>query len=678
MIENTAADQATCWQLEKVTFSPARQQLQRGKQTVNLEPRQHSLLLVLLNAARQPVTRDQLIASVWQGRIVSESAINRAISVLRKAFYQLDPDTDYIQTRPKLGYQLAVTARPVQTPPMTHNAHLTINHNRRRYWYALMFLLASPVLAWWWLSRPQPVLQVGLATPHTSFDGTESRLNSNTAADTLLYQRVAQNGNNQIWLNNLIENSHTELTDSSEDSYGAALSPDGQQFAYVRYQATHCHIIVRPVLPSAMTLRTVHNCPLDNTPLLQWHPDGSHLYFRQRADKTRPYQLYRLSLASGSLQQLTLLPATYSGLGDVALAMSANTAQLALIRYISASRSQVIVIHPDTGEVLHSTDLAVRASNLSWISATQLLLSANQTLYQLDLATQTLLPVYHAADYINSVVFTPQMIYFSSTEVNTDIWRSSNDGPAQRIVDSSRIDSMPRISHDGQQLAFLSTRQGHYQIWLRQADGTERLLTELPGTPAFVRFEWSGDDNHLLLTQNGAAYTVHSRTGKLTELLSTDYQVNIANWGPDSNSIVFSSQRSGDWQLWQYDLSQHRLQQLTQNGGYSGRFWQEKLYYTKYHQDGIWYKNPGENDGQLLLANVDKINWLNWQIDNNKLYYYTPQLGIYQYDLQHATTKLHLAEVPQLVRHFSVQQDQVYYVTQRDMQGDIYRLPLLH
>ena len=677
MTENNATDRIDSWQLGNVTFSVANQQLQRDGKTINLEPRQHGLLLALLSNTPQPITRDQLIACVWQGRIVSESAINRAVSVLRKAFHQLDPNSDYIQTRPKLGYQLGVAATPSQTPTTPQKPGDPARHKLNRYGYLLATLITALTLLWWWQLPPQSALQVSQALPHTSFDGVESLLNSNNSTETLLYQRFTETGNSQIWMNQLADNRHVALTESADNSISAALSPDGSQFAYVRYQATECQIIVRSISPSESPPSIVHSCPVDNIPMLQWHQDGKRLYLRQRADKTRPYQLYQLSLASGRLQQLTLLPASYSGLGDIALAVSPYSAQLAAIRYVSTSRSQLIIINQQTGEQQQSTELDVRATNINWFNSQQLILSAGQTLYKFDLSTQTLQPLYHAADFISSVALTKHAIYFSSSEINTDIWHSSPDSAPQRIVNSTRIDSIPRVSHDGRTLAFLSTRSGHYQLWLKQFDGTEHMLAELPGSPSFVRFEWSSDNQNLLLTQDGAAFSVHVESGKLTELLPAKFGVNIANWGPDNSSIIFSSQRNGDWQLWQYDLQQHSLQQLTFAGGYAGRIWQNKLYFTKYHQDGLWFKDPAQTEEQLLIAGVDKINWLNWQIDQGTIYYYQPNQGIFAFDISSGEVQLSLAEPDNFVRHFSVLNQQIYYVQKSPRQGDIYRLPIL-
>ncbi|MGP9802722.1 winged helix-turn-helix domain-containing protein [Rheinheimera sp. NSM] len=671
------------WQLGRIVYVGQNHQLQRGEQQLYLEPRQHKLLLVLLQHASQVVSREQLISSVWDGRIVSEGAINRAVSMLRKAFVSLDPQTNYIETLPKLGYRLLPAATIITTGlPARHPATTVLTPHRR--WFVLtgLVILLCSLTAWFLLSKTVPQLSAGNAMPHTSFNGRESQLSNNHQANALLYQRQAGDGNYQIWLNTLADNQHHQLTADSEDSRYPALSPDGSQFAYVRYTAdNNCQLVLQQISMPALTAtednrKVLHQCPADNTPLLSWQADGLALFFRQRPDKTQPYHLYQLSIASGALRQLTLMPADYSGHGDTALSASTKPGKLALLRYISPGASELQILDSNSGEIIHAQPLPLRAMTLAWYSDTVLLLGAGQTVYQYYISGSRLSPLFHAADPINSFVVAGNTLYFSSTELSTDIWQADSKEAAAVRINSSRLDTMPRLSHDATQLAFLSTRQGHEQLWLQLADGTEQLLNELPGQPGFVRPEWSADDNHLLFSKDGAAYSVDIINAKLQTLLTADKQVGVVNWGQDSDSLLYSSERDGDWQLWLYDIVGKTEQKLTQQGGYSGRIWQGGLYFSKFHQDGLWYKDLPSGKEKLLLAQFDKINWLNWHIDQDQLYYYTPGQGIYRLNLVNGDNTLHLAEPGEFVRHFSVRHNQTVFVRHREIQGDIYRLPL--
>src|SRR5690349_21154630 len=63
---------------------PALRRVERGRERETLEPRIMQVLVALGRANGRIVTREQLVERCWDGRIVSEDAINRAIFRLRQ------------------------------------------------------------------------------------------------------------------------------------------------------------------------------------------------------------------------------------------------------------------------------------------------------------------------------------------------------------------------------------------------------------------------------------------------------------------------------------------------------------------------------------------------------------------------------------------------------------------
>lgn len=667
------------WQLGSLQYHADERQLCSAMQQLYLEPRQHQLLLCLLQRHGQVVSRDQLIASVWQGRVVSDSAINRAVSILRKALAKLEPEREHIETLPKLGYRLLLPVSALAAPnePAATKPAPTKSSSRR--YYALLFLASVLAAVLLWLTTTSEPLRLSASkiVPHTSFNGIESQLSISSDSGRLLYQRQTGDGLSQIWLNTLTDNNHLLLTPAQLDSRNAAISPDGSQFAFVRLSDSGCQILLQPLPISAdavITPRLLHQCPDDNLPLLSWQQDGQALYFRQRVDKTAPYKIYQLSLASAAVRQFTLPAVDYSGLGDIALA--ASSAQLAVLRYLSLENTELLLLEPDSGRVISSAVLPQRFTALAWYNDQTLLLAAEQQLYHYSFANAQLEPLYQAAAPVGSMVVMGQQLFFSTTELNSDIWQQPEHGEAAVRINSSRQDIMPRLAHHADKLAFLSNRNGTQQLWLQDETGTEALLAELPGKPGFVRLEWSADDSLLLFSKDDAAYIVDVHSGALVKALPAEQRVGVINFATSPQQLLFSSRRSGDWQLWLYDRQTEALQQLTEQGGYSGRIWQETLYFSKYHQDGLWRKDLASGQEQLLLAQFDKINWLNWQIEQGQLYFYQPAEGIYRLDLTSQTTHLHLAEPQHFIRHFSIRDGVTVYVRHSGLQGDIYQLQL--
>jgi len=99
------ADEAD-FQLGALLVSPSTREVGRGELRELLEPRVMQVLVALFRADGRVVSRDELITRCWEGRIVGEDAINRAIGRLRR-LSEADGEASFgIETIPRVGYRL--------------------------------------------------------------------------------------------------------------------------------------------------------------------------------------------------------------------------------------------------------------------------------------------------------------------------------------------------------------------------------------------------------------------------------------------------------------------------------------------------------------------------------------------------------------------------------------------
>ena len=80
-----------------------RRELRRDVHLVALEPQVFDLLVFLIRNRERVVTRDDLLASIWGGRIVSESALSTRINAARSALGDTGAEQRYIKTLPRKG-----------------------------------------------------------------------------------------------------------------------------------------------------------------------------------------------------------------------------------------------------------------------------------------------------------------------------------------------------------------------------------------------------------------------------------------------------------------------------------------------------------------------------------------------------------------------------------------------
>lgn len=94
-----------------------RRELRRSGQTVQIEPRVFDLIAHFVNCPGEIVTRDDLIRTVWRGRIVSDSAISTQINAARAALGDDGASQRMIRTIPRHGFRFEVdVSHPGSSP----------------------------------------------------------------------------------------------------------------------------------------------------------------------------------------------------------------------------------------------------------------------------------------------------------------------------------------------------------------------------------------------------------------------------------------------------------------------------------------------------------------------------------------------------------------------------------
>ncbi|HMH96419.1 MAG TPA: winged helix-turn-helix domain-containing protein, partial [Bradyrhizobium sp.] len=80
-----------------------RRELHRGSERIAVEPQVFDLLVYLVQNCERVVSKDDLIASVWHGRIVSDSTLTSRINAARKAVGDSGEDQKLIRTVVRKG-----------------------------------------------------------------------------------------------------------------------------------------------------------------------------------------------------------------------------------------------------------------------------------------------------------------------------------------------------------------------------------------------------------------------------------------------------------------------------------------------------------------------------------------------------------------------------------------------
>src|SRR5580698_9583969 len=112
------------------TLDTERRELRRGSQAIAVEPQVFDLLVYLVQNRDRVVSKDDLIASVWEGRIVSESTLTSRINATRTAVGDNGKDQKLIRTVARKGlrfvgivHEESTGVGPVRLPDRPDEVH---------------------------------------------------------------------------------------------------------------------------------------------------------------------------------------------------------------------------------------------------------------------------------------------------------------------------------------------------------------------------------------------------------------------------------------------------------------------------------------------------------------------------------------------------------------------------
>ena len=109
-------DRPLLYRFEDYVLDTGRRELRLDNAPVVLEPQVFDLLAYLIQNRERVLSKDDLIATIWNGRVVSESALSTRISAARCAVNDSGEQQRLIRTFPRKGFRFVGAANEEQSP----------------------------------------------------------------------------------------------------------------------------------------------------------------------------------------------------------------------------------------------------------------------------------------------------------------------------------------------------------------------------------------------------------------------------------------------------------------------------------------------------------------------------------------------------------------------------------
>ena len=134
---------------------------------------------------------------------------------------------------------------------------------------------------------------------------------------------------------------------------------------------------------------------------------------------------------------------------------------------------------------------------------------------------------------------------------NIDVWiyDLQRDG-SKRMTFDPAIDAMPVWSQDGSRLAFSSSRQNFFNLYLKGADGAQEEKPIQHVDADEYPSDWSRDGKFILYNRGPELWSLTLPEMKSAAFLKTPSTLKNAHYSPDGKWVAYASNESGKWEVY--------------------------------------------------------------------------------------------------------------------------------
>lgn len=563
---------------------PALNRITVHGQVHQVEPKVMQVLLLMAARPGHVVGREAFLETVWAGTVGDDYLLNRAVSELRRIFGD-DPRTPrYIETIRKGGYRLvapiaparvaaAVPAPGVGSPPPAAvspaqaepvGAAATPPPARGR-WRLLAPLvvvaLALLVTLAAWRMRPAatPLDGAWEVQPLTSYVGREVEPSLSPDGSRVAFVWDGGQGALDIYVKTVGAEDTLNLTRSPGDERYPLWMPDGRSLLYARVDGDGLAVMRVAALGGA-PIRVMGDARVQAVRGMAISPDGRLLAYSAREHADAPYRVVLAALDGGAPRVVSQPPG--GSVGDLDPRFSPDGGYLVFVRAINEVTRDLYRVGLGGGAPTRLTFDNRKLNGVAWSPDGERLLftSTRSGMYALWSAAPD-------GSDLRQVALGNEVVQQPTTAAGVDaiVFEHWAHRSQLRLVDlgtrgevdagpffhSTRWDSSPAWSPDGQRIAFSSNRSGPHAIWVSRSDGRDAVQVAGFGGAFIDNPAWSPDGRLLAFDASpdgtSAIYVVASDGGQPRRITTGPGDARHPSWSRDGQWLYYEANHDGQW-----------------------------------------------------------------------------------------------------------------------------------
>lgn len=553
------------YQVGEFLFDSRRGILQGTAGEKRLEPQVNALLKLMVEMAGETVGRQAITEHIWPDRVVGDDALRAMVKKLRDAFGDDARNPSYIRTEPLKGYVLIAPVRTAVPIPSRSSASTLFGRSLA----ALTLVIAGGIFVA--MDRSKSAAPAGPELELlTRMPGSEVSPDYNPVTNRLLFSHRANKDDSlQLYVKDLASQRVHRLTWDTADYANALWSPDGQKLAYSRSQGSLLEHYVATFHPERGIIEE-RLLTIDGTGrfyLISWGTDGNSIYLKSAGNDGAPMAISRIDLDSGQVSKIT--SPNVDGIGDFFARESRNGKMLALLREVSRSKRELIIMDISTGALLHTRLLTAPYSRLTWTTDDEgvILSGFSGELVQYRRSEDQLVDYPLREKYINDVFFSCGENCFYMRQHNgnfLDLQVQPNPFLQRSLMASGYLDlagaeDFPVFAHHSKGHFFASQSAEGISILFQDDAGDLRELLQLKPGSTLTALQVNEQDSYLTGLIDSRVFLLEIETGELDYLTNAVDPAGPPTWSTDGEAVFFSKKEKEVSTLFRYSLTEKRL-----------------------------------------------------------------------------------------------------------------------